>query len=105
MRSRYRMARDTVAEVLARTARGALRLSVPTQGLHMLAHLPAGTTRATARAIAGTAQVDVRLLSEARRSGKGPEAFILGFAGHAVPDLEDAAERLGRAAWSALASP
>lgn len=97
MRSRYRAARDLVVEVLTRASRGALRLSVPTQGLHMLAYLPQGTSTATARAILAASGVDARLLSETRAAQKGPEAFILGFAGHALEDLEHAAERLGRA--------
>ena len=98
MRTRYRAARDLVVDVLAKTSGGALDLSVPTQGLHMLAYLRAGVPNETARAIIAASGVDARLLSETRADPRGREAFILGFAGHGLGDLQDAAERLGQAA-------
>ena len=69
-----------------------------TQGLHMLAYLRAGVPNETARAIIAASGVDARLLSETRADPRGREAFILGFAGHGLGDLQDAAERLGQAA-------
>ena len=67
----------------------------------MLAYLRAGVSSETARAIIAASGVDARLLSETRAVPHGREAFILGFAGHALHDLQDAAERLGQAACEA----
>lgn len=102
MRSRYREARDVVASALETAAAGSLRVSVPTQGLHMLAHLPAGTSQHDAVRIRETAGVEARLLSEMQMRPRGPDAFILGFAGHALEDLAASARRLGQAARTAL---
>jgi GntR family transcriptional regulator/MocR family aminotransferase len=86
MRSRYREARDALATTLEHAAGGALRLAVPTQGLHMLAYLPDGISKDTALGIRAAADVETQLLSEMRING------------HGIKELTAAAQRLGRAA-------
>jgi GntR family transcriptional regulator/MocR family aminotransferase len=98
MRSRYREARDALATTLEHAAGGALRLAVPTQGLHMLAYLPHGVPKDTAMRIRAAADVETQLLSEMRINRRGPDGFILGFSGHGIKELIAAAQRLGRAA-------
>jgi GntR family transcriptional regulator/MocR family aminotransferase len=82
---------------LEHAAGGALRLAVPTQGLHMLAYLPNGVPKDTARHIREVADVEAQLLSEMRINRRGPDGFILGFSGHGIKELTAAAQRLGRA--------
>jgi len=96
MRRHYRMARDRVVAILRDCAGPALRVDVPAQGLHLLAQLPEGATQA--HAIRDAAGVEALLLSEARLRPDGPEGFVLGFSGHPLADLEQAAQRLGQAA-------
>jgi GntR family transcriptional regulator/MocR family aminotransferase len=102
MRPRYRQSRDVVAEALGRHAKGSLELSAPAQGLHLLATLPSGAPKGTARLIRERAGIECRLLSDARIVQRGPDGFILGYAGFATKDLADAARRLGRAAQEVL---
>ncbi|NPV25459.1 PLP-dependent aminotransferase family protein [Bradyrhizobium aeschynomenes] len=97
MRPRYRQARDVIAEALGKHAKGSLELSAPAQGLHLLATLPPGAPRGVARLIRERADIECRLLSDARIVQRGPDGFILGYAGFPPKDLADAARRLGRA--------
>ncbi|MBL8697884.1 MAG: PLP-dependent aminotransferase family protein [Alphaproteobacteria bacterium] len=98
MRARYREARDATAAALRESAGDALRFTVPEQGLHLLALLPEGVSRATALAIRDAAEVEVRLLSDTQLTPRGPEGFILGFSGFESAALAAAARRIGRAA-------
>jgi GntR family transcriptional regulator/MocR family aminotransferase len=98
MRSRYREARDAVATALEHAAGGALRIAVPTQGLHMIAYLPSGVAKDAAMRIRAAADVETQLISEMRINRRGPDGFILGYSGHGIKDLTAAAQRLGRAA-------
>jgi GntR family transcriptional regulator/MocR family aminotransferase len=98
MRSRYREARDTVAKTLATAADGALNVTAPTQGLHLLALLPTGLPKDAAIRVRDAAAVEARLLSEMRIVKSEPDGFILGFSGHEISELTTAAQRLGRAA-------
>jgi GntR family transcriptional regulator/MocR family aminotransferase len=98
MRKRYREARDTVAAVLENAAGAALRIVVPTQGLHLLALLPPGAPRGAAIRIREAAGVEAKLLSEMRITNRAPDGFVLGFSGHDVTELKLAARRLGQAA-------
>jgi GntR family transcriptional regulator / MocR family aminotransferase len=98
MRTRYREARDALATSLENAAGGALRIAVPTQGLHMLAYLPKGVPKDTAMQIRAAADVETQLISEMRINRRGPDGFILGFSGHGIKELTAAAQRLGRAA-------
>jgi GntR family transcriptional regulator/MocR family aminotransferase len=97
MRTRYRIARDMTAQALARAASGALRIRVPTQGLHMVAYLPPGLPKGAGAQIRANADVQAWLLSEARIQHSRVDGFILGFAGHDVHELTAAASRLGNA--------
>jgi GntR family transcriptional regulator/MocR family aminotransferase len=97
MRARYRIGCDVTASTLEKAARGTLRLVVPKQGLHMLAHLPAGLPKDAAAKIRAIAQIESWLLSETRLVQSGPDGFVLGFAGHDITDLTAAANRLGKA--------
>ncbi|MGD9509078.1 MAG: PLP-dependent aminotransferase family protein [Geminicoccaceae bacterium] len=97
MRSRYRSARDLVTATLIRASNGLLGVSVPGQGLHLVATLPPGTPIGAAAAIRAAAEVEAWLLSETRTAQVGPDGFVLGFSGHEPSRLKQAAERLGEA--------
>ena len=103
MRTRYRNARDITAKALIRAAGGALRVRVPTQGLHMVAYLPPGLPKGAAAQIRASAAVQAWLLSETRIQHSRVDGFILGFAGHDVHELTAASSRLGNAARTFLA--
>jgi len=104
MRPRYRQARDVVAEALVKHAKGSLQLAAPAQGLHLLATLPVDAPKGVARLIRERADIECRLLSDARIVQRGPDGFILGYSGFATAELADAAKRLGRAAREMLAT-
>jgi GntR family transcriptional regulator/MocR family aminotransferase len=104
MHTRYRVARDAIASTLERAARGTLRVVVPTQGLHMLAHLPGGLPKDAAAKIREIAKIESWLLSETRLVQSGPDGFILGFAGHDITELTAASNRLGQAVQTYLRS-
>ncbi|UPG73970.1 PLP-dependent aminotransferase family protein [Roseomonas gilardii subsp. gilardii] len=97
MRSRYRIARDLLADLLPRASGGLLRVAVPDQGLSLLALLPEDWPPGTAARIRAAAGIEGWLLSETRLVQKGPDGFVLGFSGHSLPALRRAAERLGEA--------
>lgn len=97
MRSRYRSARDLVTAALIRASGGLLSVTVPGQGLHLVAMLPSGMPAGAAAAIRSAAGVEAWLLSETRTAQVGPDGFVLGFSGYEPSQLEHAAERLGEA--------
>ncbi|WP_395703476.1 PLP-dependent aminotransferase family protein [Aquabacterium sp.] len=96
-------ARDRLAATLQHAAGNALRVERPTQGLHLLATLPAGLPADAGARIREAAGVHAVLLSETRLVPRSGEAFVLGFSGHALPAVEAAAQALGRAARQYLA--
>jgi GntR family transcriptional regulator/MocR family aminotransferase len=98
MRACYREARDVVAKILTRTARGTLRVVVPTQGLHLIAYLPRRVPQHVVTEIKRRAGVETKLVSETRIVRAEEDGFILGYSGFEVPELAAAAERLGRSA-------
>ncbi|MFT4099610.1 MAG: PLP-dependent aminotransferase family protein [Burkholderiaceae bacterium] len=102
MRSRYRHARDLLADALRRAAGPALTLVVPAQGLHLLACLPERAPASLAGRIRERAGLDVWLLSETRLRSQGPDGFVLGFAGHDDARIRQAADALGQTAREAL---
>jgi len=102
MRGRYREARDAVVATLREAAGDALQLYGPAQGLHLVASLPDGLSRDDAVRIRERANVDAKLLSETRLTAAGPEGFILGYSGHPLGELREAARRLGKAAREAV---
>jgi GntR family transcriptional regulator/MocR family aminotransferase len=87
-----------VAATLSASADGELEIVVPTQGLHMIAYLPENCRPDMAAEIRSMADVETRLISETRITPHGRDGFILGFSGHPLNELTDAANRLGRAA-------
>ena len=60
MRTRYRMARDLVAPLVVQASGGLLRVTVPDQGLHMVALLPPDWPTDAAAAIRRTAGIECR---------------------------------------------
>ncbi len=98
MRGRYRSARDAVADTLAAYGGAALEVSVPDQGLHLVARLKPDPSPGVAARIRDAARVQAWLLSETRLEPSPSDGFILGFSGHGITDLRDAARRLARAA-------
>jgi GntR family transcriptional regulator/MocR family aminotransferase len=98
MRKRYREARDTLASALENAADTSLSIVKPTQGLHLLALLPAGAPKGSAHRIREAAGVEAKLLSEMRMVDRTPDGLILGFSGHDVAEIKFAARRLGQAA-------
>jgi len=97
MRSRYRAARDLVADTLHRASGGVLRVTMPEQGLHLVATLPEDMPPDAAREIRAAADVEAWLLSDTRMMQKAADGFVLGFSGHEPVLLKRAAERLGQA--------
>ncbi|MBO1077749.1 PLP-dependent aminotransferase family protein [Roseomonas haemaphysalidis] len=100
MRKRYRAARDILAERLVQVSGGMLGVRVPDQGLHLVATLPEGLPPDAANWIRSAAGVEARLLSDNRIVPGGDEGFVLGYSGYSVPELKEAAKRLGHAAQS-----
>lgn len=97
MRVRYRAARDLLAAVLPQASGGLLQVQAPDQGLHLLALLPPGWPPGSAATIRSAAGVEAWLLSDTRLEPAAPDGFVLGFSGHSLPELRQAADRLGRA--------
>ena len=65
----------------------------------MLAWLPSGVSTDVARNIRATTELSLVLLSEMRQvQGQGDrEAFVVGFAGFSLEEIEKGANALGRA--------
>lgn len=103
MRGRYRAARDVVADTLAAHAGGALQVSVPDQGLHLVARLQPDPPPGAAARIRAAAGVQAWLLSETRLEHGPSDGFVLGFSGHEITVLRDGARRLARAATAFIA--
>lgn len=97
MRTQYRAVRDMVAGTLARASSGRLAIALPDHGLHLLATLPAGLPDGSAREIQEEARVEGWLLSEMRLVPGGVDGFVVGYSGHEVEALRQAAVRLGKA--------
>jgi GntR family transcriptional regulator/MocR family aminotransferase len=96
VRKLYRSARDTLTSSLELLAGDRLRIVKPAQGLHLIASLPDGLS-VSAAAILAQSGIEARLVSETRLETRGPDGFILGFAGHSERDLRRAAEALSHA--------
>lgn len=97
-------ARDLLVDVLVKTSQGFLTVAVPDQGSHLLAWLPPGVSTDAARRIRAASGLALVLLSECRQvHGKGDrEAFVAGFAGFSLQDVEQGAATLGRAVFDQL---
>lgn len=97
-------ARDLLVDVLVKTSQGFLTVGAPDQGSHLLAWLPPGVSTDVARRICAASGLALVLLSELRQvHGKGDrEAFVVGFAGFSLKDVEQGATTLGRAVFDQL---
>ena len=84
MRGRYRAARDAVADTLVAHADGTLQVTVPDQGLHLLARLLPDFLPGVAAQIRDAARVQAWLLSETRLEPGPRDGFVLGFSGHEI---------------------
>ncbi len=105
MRSRYRAARDLVAEAVVQASGGLLQVAVPDQGLHLVALLPPGWPPDAAASIRAAARIEAWLLSETRIAPAPQDGFVLGFSGHPMAELRRAAERLGQAVRAYAGAP
>ena len=92
-------ARDLLVHVLVKTSGGLLTVAAPDQGLHLLAWLPPGVSTDVAHRIREASGLALVLLSETRQvhSKDDREAFVVGFAGFPLKDVEHAAGILGMA--------
>ncbi|AMA57861.1 MocR-like pyridoxine biosynthesis transcription factor PdxR [Bradyrhizobium sp. CCGE-LA001] len=102
MRKLYREARDALAATLETRSDGALSVPVPSQGLHLVARFdPAVDPRVAAEA-KQAAGAEGWLLADTYSRARPLPGFVLGFSGHAVPQLIASAEQLARESRSAL---
>lgn len=102
VRGLYREARDVLAQTLSDSSEGRLHVPVPSQGLHLVARFgPAVDAGVAARARA-RAGVDGWLLADTCFRIRPMAGYVLGFAGHPLGPLKDAADRLARASLAAL---
>lgn len=96
-RGHCKRARDLLVQVLVNSSRGLLTVARPDQGLHLLAWLPPGAGPDAARRIRAASGLALVLLSETRQvHGDGDrEAFVIGFAGFSLKEIEQSAGVLG----------
>ena len=102
VRGIYREARDALASTLSAASDGILTVPVPSQGLHLVARFDPSTdpqVAATAKTEAGVAGW---LLAETCFRARPLPGFVLGFAGHKLPQLVASAERLAQSSLAAL---
>jgi GntR family transcriptional regulator/MocR family aminotransferase len=102
VRGIYREARDALARTLSEASEGRLHVPVPSQGLHLVARFdPAVDAEVAARAKA-RAGVDGWLLADTCFRIRPMAGYVLGFAGHPLDKLVDAADKLAKASLAAL---
>lgn len=102
VRGRYREARDVLAHTLTTVSEGRLSVPVPSQGLHLVARFDSATELAIAAQAKHAAGVDGWLLADTYQRARAVPGFVLGFAGHPIPQLIAAADRLAKASLAAL---
>jgi GntR family transcriptional regulator/MocR family aminotransferase len=102
MRGLYREARDALARTLSAASEGQLSVPVPSQGLHLVARFAGSTEPAVALQAKASAGVEGWLLAETYIRAHPIPGFVLGFAGHPIPNLIASAERLAKASLVAL---
>jgi GntR family transcriptional regulator/MocR family aminotransferase len=105
MRRRYQTGRDVLVAALEASSDAALRVIVPTQGLHLVALLPQALPKNAAADIRKAAGVDAWLMSETRMVAAEPDGFVLGFSGQDAEELKASGTALGRAARGYVRSP
>ena len=104
VRGLYREARDVLAGTLSTASEGRLTVPVPSQGLHLVARFDPSTEPLVASQAKAAAGVEGWLLAETYRRARPLPGFVLGFAGHPIPQLIASAEKLAKASLAALRS-
>lgn len=102
VRKLYREARDVLAETLEATSEGALSVPVPSQGLHLVARFDPAVDLSVAAEAKQAAGAEGWLLADTYSRARPLPGFVLGFSGHAVPELVASARRLARESRAAL---
>jgi GntR family transcriptional regulator/MocR family aminotransferase len=87
---------------LSTASEGRLSVPVPSQGLHLVARFDSSTDPAVASQAKATAGVEGWLLAETYIRARPIPGFVLGFAGHRIPQLVVSAEKLAKASLAAL---
>lgn len=93
-RRQAQISRDALAASLQSLAGDRLDVSVPEQGLHMVAKLKGAQSDMRIVALADAAGVSVRALSPMFVSAPPQQGLVLGFSGFSASELRDAALRL-----------
>jgi len=102
VRGLYREARDALALTLTTASDGTLSVPVPSQGLHLVARFGPSIEPLVASQAKAAAGVEGWLLAETYHRARPLPGFVLGFAGHPIPQLIASAEKLARASLAAL---
>jgi GntR family transcriptional regulator / MocR family aminotransferase len=102
VRGLYREARDVLAQTLSTASDGRLSVPVPSQGLHLVARFDNTTEPAVASQAKAAAGVEGWLLADTYIRARPIAGFVLGFAGHPIPQLIASAEKLAKASLVAL---
>jgi GntR family transcriptional regulator/MocR family aminotransferase len=102
VRGIYREARDVLASTLSTASDGLLSVPVPSQGLHLVARFDPSTDPQVAAKAKTEAGIAGWLLAETYFRARPLPGFVLGFAGHPLPQLITSAERLAKASLAAL---
>jgi GntR family transcriptional regulator / MocR family aminotransferase len=102
VRGLYREARDALALTLTTASDGKLSVPVPSQGLHLVARFDPSIEPLVASQAKAAAGVEGWLLAETYHRARPLPGFVLGFAGHPIPQLIASAEKLAKASLAAL---
>ena len=94
MRALYREQRDALAEVLTRRAAGRLDVSLPDQGMHLIAYLRDGSSDTAIETEARRDGLIVRAISRFYRKARPRPGLMLGFSGFPRQLIVPAAARL-----------
>ncbi|WP_236571584.1 MocR-like pyridoxine biosynthesis transcription factor PdxR [Rhodovarius lipocyclicus] len=94
MRAEYRTARDLLAEALRERLGGRLDITLPDQGMQMLARLPAGESDMALSQRGAQAGLMLRPASAYFLEAEPLNALMLGFTGHAPEALRNGVEAL-----------
>jgi GntR family transcriptional regulator / MocR family aminotransferase len=87
---------------LSTASDGKLSVPVPSQGLHLVARFAPSTAPIVASQAKAAAGVEGWLLAETYFRARPLPGFVLGFAGHPIPQLIVSAEKLAKASLLAL---
>jgi GntR family transcriptional regulator/MocR family aminotransferase len=91
-----------LAERLSAASEGRLTVPVPSQGLHLVARFDPSIDPAVALQAKAVAGVEGWLLAETYIRARPIPGFVLGFAGHRIPQLITSAEKLAKASLATL---